>query len=275
MSEAWERAVAAALKGKTEPPRALTLDCAVKCPSGRLPPPAFFEGRLAALEHLSVANVRLSSLEGFPCLPALRRLVLSDNRIVGGLHALVDARLDALRDLDLSNNRIASVEDLAPLAKLRLESLDLYECPVTKIEGYRSKVFGLFGSLKYLDKADANGNERTETDDEEEDEEEEEGDDEDDVDEEEEEEEEGDDGDEEGEESDEDEEDGEDEADEQNGIEDEGNNGTANAEHKNKNANGGSKNGPGGEHDQVKHQNNGALQHQSSSKRKRERDDDP
>ncbi|RWW49262.1 hypothetical protein BHE74_00044598 [Ensete ventricosum] len=137
--EAWERAVAAALKGKTEPPRALTLDCAVKCASGRLPPPSFFEGRLAALEHLSVANVRLSSLEGFPCLPALRRLVLSDNRIVGGLHALVDARLDALRDLDLSNNRIASVEDLAPLAKLRLESLDLYECPVTKIEGYRSK----------------------------------------------------------------------------------------------------------------------------------------
>ncbi|THU53987.1 hypothetical protein C4D60_Mb10t20220 [Musa balbisiana] len=276
MSEAWERAVAAALKGRTEPPRALTLDCAVKCPSGRLPPPSFFEGRLAALEHLSVANVRLSSLEGFPCLPALRRLVLSDNRIVGGLHALVDARLDALRDLDLSNNRIASVEDLAPLAKLRLESLDLYECPVTKIEGYRSKVFGLFGSLKYLDKADANGNERTETDDEEEeDEEEEEGDDEEDADDEivdeEEEEEEGDDGDEEGEESDEDE---EDEGDEQNGIEDEGNNGTANAEHKNKNANGGSKNGTGGEHDQVKHQNNGVLQHKSSSKRKRERDDD-
>lgn len=220
MTEAWERAVAAALKGRSEPPRALTLDCAVKCPSGRLPPPSFFEGRFAALEHLSVANVRLSSLEGFPCLPALRRLVLSDNRIVGGLHALVDARLDALRDLDLSNNRIASVEDLAPLAKLRLESLDLYECPVTKIEGYRSKVFGLFGSLKYLDKADANGNERTETDDEEEeDEEEEEGDDEEDEDDEivdEEEEEEGDDGDEEGEESDEDE---EDEGDEQNGIE--------------------------------------------------------
>lgn len=172
MGEAWERAVAAALKGQAEPPRVLTLDGAIKCPSGRLPPPSLFEGRLAALEHLSFANVRLTSLEGFPRLPALRRVVLSDNRIAGGLYALVEAGLDALRDLDLSNNRIASLEDLAPLAKLRLESLDLYECPVTKIEGYRSKVFGLIGSLKYLDKADADGNDLPETDDEEEEEEE-------------------------------------------------------------------------------------------------------
>ncbi|KAG6484342.1 hypothetical protein ZIOFF_052857 [Zingiber officinale] len=139
MAEAWERAVAAALKGQAEPPRALTLDSVLKCPDGRLPPSSLFEGKLAALEHLSVANIRLSSLEGFPHLPSLRRLVLSDNRIASGLAALVEAGLNALCDLDLSNNRIASIEDLAQLAKLRLESLDLYECPVTKIEGYRSK----------------------------------------------------------------------------------------------------------------------------------------
>lgn len=171
MAEAWERAVAAALKGQAEPPRALTLDGALKCPDGRLPPSSLFEGKLAALEHLSVANIRLSSLEGFPHLPSLRRLVLSDNRIASGLAALVEAGLDALCDLDLSNNRIAAIEDLAQLAKLRLESLDLYECPVTKIEGYRSKVFGLIPSLKYLDKVDMDGNERPETDDEEEEEE--------------------------------------------------------------------------------------------------------
>ncbi|XP_074591906.1 acidic leucine-rich nuclear phosphoprotein 32-related protein-like [Curcuma longa] len=171
MAEAWERAVAAALKGQAEPPRVLTLDGALKCPDGHLPPPSLFEGKLAALEHLSVANIRLSSLEGFPHLPSLRRLVLSDNRIASGLAALVEAGLEALCDLDLSNNRIASIEDLSQLAKLRLESLDLYECPVTKIEGYRSKVFGMIPSLKYLDKVDTDGNERPETDEEEEEEE--------------------------------------------------------------------------------------------------------
>ncbi|EHA8588925.1 acidic leucine-rich nuclear phosphoprotein 32-related protein-like [Cocos nucifera] len=178
MDEAWEKAVEAALGGRLdsssrEPPRALTLDGAVKCLHGRLPPPALFE-KLPTLEHLSIANVRLASLDGFPRLPALRRLILSDNRISGGLEFLVEAGLDALRDLDLSNNRIQSLDDLAPLAWLHLASLDLYECPVTKIKDYRSKVFGLIPSLKYLDKVDADGNERPESDEEEEDEEEDE-----------------------------------------------------------------------------------------------------
>lgn len=169
----------AALGGRVDsssgdPPRALTLDGAVTCLHGRLPPPALFE-KFPALEHLSIANVRLASLEGFPRLPALRRLILSDNRISGGLEFLVVAGLDALRDLDLSNNRIQSLDDLAPLARLQLASLDLYECPVTKIKNYRSKVFASIPSLKYLDKVDADGNERPESDeDEDEDEEEDE-----------------------------------------------------------------------------------------------------
>ncbi|KAJ0981922.1 hypothetical protein J5N97_010177 [Dioscorea zingiberensis] len=175
MDEVWERAVEAALEGQADSstaPRMLTLDGAVKCVHGRLPPPGLLE-RFQSLEHLSIANVGVSSLEKFPRLRNLQRLILSDNRIAGGLEFLVEAGLESLRDLDLSNNRIQFLEDLAPLARLRLVSLDLYSCPVTKVKDYRSRVFGMIRSLKYLDKMDADENERPESDDDDEDDDEE------------------------------------------------------------------------------------------------------
>lgn len=166
MQEAWERAVAAALGGGSpSPPRSLTLDGAVKCIYGQLHPFDRVLDRFQSLEHLSIANIGVSSLEKFPRLRNLQRLILSDNRISGGLEFLVGAGLESLRDLDLSNNRIQSLEDLAPLARLRLVSLDLYECPVTRIADYRARVFALISSLKYLDKLDSDGNERPESDD--------------------------------------------------------------------------------------------------------------
>ncbi|CDP02040.1 unnamed protein product [Coffea canephora] len=172
MDEIWERAVETALDGQTDVAsvRTLTLDGAVKCVHGRLPPPSLFE-KFHSLQHLSIANIGVSSLEQFPRLQNLQKLILSDNRIAGGLEFLVEAGLDSLRDLDLSNNRIQDINDLRPLAELRLVSLDLYECPVTRVKDYRSQVFGLIKSLKYLDKMDAEENERPESDDEEEDEE--------------------------------------------------------------------------------------------------------
>ncbi|KAH7566429.1 hypothetical protein JRO89_XS08G0158500 [Xanthoceras sorbifolium] len=178
MDEIWERAVETALDGQTDPgaARTLTLDGAVKCVQGRLPPPSLLE-RFENLQHLSIANIGVSSLEQFPRLKNLQRLILTDNRIAGGLEFLVEAGLDSLRDLDLSNNRIQYIEDLAPLAQLRLTSLDLYKCPVTRVKDYRSRVFGLIKSLKYLDKTDAEDNERPESDDEEDDDEEDEDDD--------------------------------------------------------------------------------------------------
>ncbi|KAL9357025.1 hypothetical protein Peur_050278 [Populus x canadensis] len=174
MDEIWERAVETALEGQTDKlaARTLTLDGAVKCIQGRLPAPSLFE-KFVNLQHLSIANIGVSTLEQFPRLGNLEKLILSDNRISGGLEFLVEAGLDSLRDLDLSNNRIQYIEDLAPLAKLRLVSLDLYECPVTRLKDYRSRVFGLISSLKYLDKMDAEENERPESDDEEEDDDEE------------------------------------------------------------------------------------------------------
>ncbi|KAJ6413123.1 hypothetical protein OIU84_006016 [Salix udensis] len=174
MDEIWERAVETALEGQTDKlaARTLTLDGAVKCIQGRLPTPSLFE-KFENLQHLSIANIGVSTLEQFPRLRNLVKLILSDNRISGGLEFLVEAGLDSLRDLDLSNNRIQYIEDLAPLARLRLVSLDLYECPVTRLKDYRSRVFGLISSLKYLDKMDAEENERPESDDEEEDDDEE------------------------------------------------------------------------------------------------------
>ncbi|KAE8655098.1 Acidic leucine-rich nuclear phosphoprotein 32-related protein [Hibiscus syriacus] len=175
MDEIWERAVETALDGQADhaAARILTLDGVVKCVQGRLPLPSLLE-KFENLQHLSIANIGVSSLEQFPRLRNLEKLILSDNRIAGGLEFLVEAGLDSLRDLDLSNNRIQSIENLAPLAQLKLVSLDLYECPVTRVKDYRSRVFGLIKSLKYLDKMDAEENERPESDDEEEDEEEEE-----------------------------------------------------------------------------------------------------
>ncbi|TVU04239.1 hypothetical protein EJB05_50186, partial [Eragrostis curvula] len=176
---AWERAIAAASKSASSAsaaPKTLTLDGAVKSTTGRLPSPAVLERVAGSLEELSVAGARLSSLAGLPRLPALRRLSLPDNRLSGAavLSAVAEACGATLRHLNLGNNRFAEVEELTPLTKLGVEVLDLYQCPVTKVKGYREKVFALIPSLKYLDGVDAEGNERLETDDEEDDEEEEE-----------------------------------------------------------------------------------------------------
>ncbi|CAN6287283.1 unnamed protein product [Urochloa humidicola] len=165
---AWERAIAAATKN-TSAPKTLTLDGAVKSSTGRLPSPAILERFAASLEELSVAGARLSWLAGMPRLPALRRLSLPDNRLSGvaALAAVAEACGATLRHLDLGNNRFTAVEELEPLAKLGVEALDLYQCPVSKVKGYKEKVFALIPSLKYLDGVDAEGNERLETDDEE------------------------------------------------------------------------------------------------------------
>ncbi|GIY29833.1 acidic leucine-rich nuclear phosphoprotein 32 family member A [Caerostris darwini] len=65
------------------------------------------------LESLSLINVGLISLKGFPKLPNLKKLELSDNRISGGLNWLHDSQ--KLTHLNLSGNKIKDIETLKPL----------------------------------------------------------------------------------------------------------------------------------------------------------------
>eukprot|EP00198_Chlamydomonas_reinhardtii_P006691 XP_001696027.1 predicted protein [Chlamydomonas reinhardtii] len=114
------------------------------------------------LKTLSLCSLGLTSLEGFPKLPKLERLILTDNRITGGLQHLVDAGLTSLRILELANNRISRVEELESLKGLTsLQSLDVDACPLaTKPDFDPKKVFTMLKELKYLNGADEEGRER-------------------------------------------------------------------------------------------------------------------
>lgn len=103
-----------------------------------------------SLEILSLNNVGLTSLKGFPVLPKLRKLELSDNRISNGLNFLNGCK--KLTHLNLSGNKIKDLETLKPLEEFEnLKNLDLFNNEVTGIDDYRSKLFALLPSLKYLD----------------------------------------------------------------------------------------------------------------------------
>lgn len=66
-----------------------------------------------------------------------------------------------LVSLNLSGNKIKDFDELKPLASLeKLEVLDLFNNEVTaSVENYRSNVFRLIPSLKYLDGFDKQENE--------------------------------------------------------------------------------------------------------------------
>ena len=93
------------------------------------------------LQELSLIGCGLTSLDGFPPLPALKKLLISDNRIAGGLEAL--SGCTGLVELSLASNRIATLEDLEPLKQLPvLRVLDFEGCPVADTEDvfeYRQK----------------------------------------------------------------------------------------------------------------------------------------
>lgn len=65
------------------------------------------------LKSLSLINVGLTMLKGFPKLPELRRLELSDNRISGGLGVLQGC--PNLSHVNVSGNKIKDLEALEPL----------------------------------------------------------------------------------------------------------------------------------------------------------------
>lgn len=112
---------------------------------------------------LSMINCGLTTLKGFPKMPALQRLELSDNRISAGLEHLSGSR--GITHLHLMGNKIADVNALEPLKSMAaLTSLDMFGCPITKIEQYREKIFKMLPQLVYLDGFDANDQEIEESD---------------------------------------------------------------------------------------------------------------
>ncbi|ELU05913.1 hypothetical protein CAPTEDRAFT_171884 [Capitella teleta] len=118
------------------------------------------------LESLSLINVGLTTLKGFPKLPNLRKLELSDNRISGSLNLLNGC--PNLSYLNLSGNKIKDIPTLEPLKNFEsLRNLDLFNCEVTNIDNYRDEVFELLDSLLFLDGYDRQNKEAEDEEDEE------------------------------------------------------------------------------------------------------------
>lgn len=108
------------------------------------------------LQTLSMANSELSSLKGFPSLPNLRKLDLSDNRISGGFDVLTGS--PNLEYIGLSGNPIKEVSVLEPLKKLtHLHSLEVFNCDIANNDGYREKIFELLENVIYVDGMDRSG----------------------------------------------------------------------------------------------------------------------
>ncbi|XP_013139033.1 PREDICTED: acidic leucine-rich nuclear phosphoprotein 32 family member A isoform X1 [Papilio polytes] len=115
------------------------------------------------LKILSLNNSGLTTLKGFPSLPKLWKLELSDNRISNGLNFLHGCK--KLTYLNLSGNKIRDLLTLKPLEAFeKLKNLDLFNNEVTNIEDYRTKVFALRPSLKYLDGYDKDDKEAEDSD---------------------------------------------------------------------------------------------------------------
>ena len=109
-----------------------------------------------SLVTLSLGNINLTSLANFPQLPKLQNLLLSDNKIAGGLEALTAARLDRLTELDLSGNKLASLAAFKPLAGLRsLKALHVEGNPAQEaVADLRKALFKMLATLQYLDNKD-------------------------------------------------------------------------------------------------------------------------
>ncbi|OQV25568.1 putative Acidic leucine-rich nuclear phosphoprotein 32 family member A [Hypsibius exemplaris] len=121
----------------------------------------------SGLHTLSMINTGLTTLKGFPHLPLLKKLDVSDNRITGGLNNIADS-CPNLENLNLGGNRIKDYETLEPLKNLKeLKHLDLYNSSITQADDYRDKIFLLLPQLNDLDGYDRDKKEVFDEDDEE------------------------------------------------------------------------------------------------------------
>ncbi|XP_023330493.1 acidic leucine-rich nuclear phosphoprotein 32 family member B [Eurytemora carolleeae] len=126
-----------------------------------------FEGlteEFVNLEKLSVIKAGLTSFKGFPKLPNLKKLDVSENRISSGLNHLRDCT--SLTHLCLSNNKFKDISVFEPLKSLEnLNSLEIGNNPFPDSDEVRSRVFSMLPNLVLLDNQDREGNEASEDED--------------------------------------------------------------------------------------------------------------
>ncbi|CBZ53749.1 putative inhibitor-1 of protein phosphatase type 2A [Neospora caninum Liverpool] len=128
--------------------------------------------KLTVLGKLTCNQTGLHSIEGFPVMPSVKTLELTDNHISGGLEALVKS-FPNIKRLQLGGNYFRNFEVLEPLKGLgSLEHLGLDMSPISNQSDYRQKVFEMFPRLLVLDSTDKDGKEVEAADSDEEDEEE-------------------------------------------------------------------------------------------------------
>lgn len=118
--------------------------------------------KINAIENLAVTKNQFDSidlsdnaivtLEGFPALPRLSMLLLSNNRVARLNAQNLERSIPGLETLVLTNNRFSRLEDLEGLARLpKLRQLSLVDNPVAKVKNYRLFVVHMLPALRWLD----------------------------------------------------------------------------------------------------------------------------
>jgi len=111
-----------------------------------------------SLDRLSLNQTCLKSLENFPPSKKIARLELAENQLTGAELLHLTKYAESLHTLKIASNRISSLKDLEPLKELKcLKNLDLENNEVTKVEGYKAKVWEMIPSLEVLDNFDKEG----------------------------------------------------------------------------------------------------------------------
>ncbi|WIA28146.1 hypothetical protein OEZ86_010715 [Tetradesmus obliquus] len=117
--------------------------------------------KIGAIENLGVTENQFDSidlsdnaivrLEGFPRLPRLKMLLLSNNRIAKIARNL-EASVGHLESLVLTNNKISELRDIDPLSSLpKLTTLSISGNPVALKKEYRLYTISRCPKLKVLD----------------------------------------------------------------------------------------------------------------------------
>ena len=104
------------------------------------------------LFHLSLNNLKLSSLENFPLIPNLLILELKNNQLTGKDFYIIPKTYPNLYKLKVSDNLIKSFEPFEFLRKIKLKKIEVYGNEfINKVENYKIELFNLLPELMVID----------------------------------------------------------------------------------------------------------------------------